>query len=153
METKLGAAPCALVEAPKSSAKPGDRPSPKVLLTSVCRPLGPAHGDAPSVGYEVLHGQVTRAQGVFSPRSVNFTYGLDYIAANLDAPAVVLQYPSHRELIRELKKGPDYVGVSFNLVLFHRMKEVVALVRKTVIHEVGHHFGIGEKRLRDLGWG
>ena len=43
---------------------------------------------------------------------------------------MVLQYPSHRELIRELKKGPDYVGISFNLVLFHRMKEVVALVRK-----------------------
>ncbi len=132
METKLGAGPCALAEEPQASEKPADRPSrsPKVLLTSVCRPLGPAHGDAPSVGYEVLHGQVTRAQGVFSPRSVNFTYGLDYIAANLDAPAVVLQYPSHRELIRELKKGPDYVGVSFNLVLFHRMKEVVALVRK-----------------------
>ena len=32
-------------------------------------------------------------------------------------------------------------------------QDVVALVRKTVIHEVGHHFGIGEKRLRDLGWG
>jgi haloalkane dehalogenase len=82
------------------------------------------------VGYEVLHGQITRAQGIFSPRSVNFTYALDYIAANLDAPAVVLQYPSHRELARELKKGPEYVGVSFNLVTFHRMKEVVALVRK-----------------------
>ena len=132
METKLGAGLCALAEEPQASAKPADRPSrsPKVLLTSVCRPLGAAHGDAPSVGYEVLHGQVTRAQGIFSPRSVNFTYGLDYIAANLDAPAVVLQYPSHRELIRELKKGPDYVGISFNLVLFHRMKEVVALVRQ-----------------------
>jgi len=82
------------------------------------------------VGYEVLHGQITRAQGIFSPRSVNFTYALDYIAANLDAPAVVLQYPSHRELIRELKKAPDYVGVSFNLVTFQRMKEAVALVRK-----------------------
>src|ERR1017187_2572904 len=103
---------------------------PKVLLTSICRPIGPAHGDGPSVGYEVLHGQITRAQGVFSPRSTNFTYALDYIAANLDAPAVVLQYPSHRELIRELKKAPDYVGISFNLVLFHHMKEAVALVRK-----------------------
>jgi predicted Zn-dependent protease with MMP-like domain len=30
--------------------------------------------------------------------------------------------------------------------------EVVALVRKTVVHEVGHHFGIGEARLKDLGW-
>ncbi len=118
-------------ESSASEAGGGTSPRhPKVLLTSVCRPIGPAHGDAPSVGYEVLHGQITRAQGVFSPRSVNFTYALDYIAANLDAPAVVLQYPSKRELIRELKKGPEYVGVSFNLVLFHHMKEVVALVRK-----------------------
>lgn len=26
-------------------------------------------------------------------------------------------------------------------------------VRKTVIHEVAHHFGIGDERLRELGWG
>jgi predicted Zn-dependent protease with MMP-like domain len=25
-------------------------------------------------------------------------------------------------------------------------------VRKTVIHEVGHHFGISDARLRELGW-
>ncbi len=31
--------------------------------------------------------------------------------------------------------------------------EVVALVRKVVIHEVGHHFGIGDDRLEELGWG
>jgi predicted Zn-dependent protease with MMP-like domain len=30
--------------------------------------------------------------------------------------------------------------------------EVVAQVRRTVIHEVGHHFGITDARLRDLGW-
>ena len=30
--------------------------------------------------------------------------------------------------------------------------EVVAQVRTTVIHEVAHHFGIGEERLRELGW-
>ena len=32
-------------------------------------------------------------------------------------------------------------------------QEVVNLVRRTVVHEVGHHFGIGEARLKDLGWG
>jgi predicted Zn-dependent protease with MMP-like domain len=32
-------------------------------------------------------------------------------------------------------------------------EEVVTQVRKTVIHEVAHHFGIGEERLRELGWG
>lgn len=30
--------------------------------------------------------------------------------------------------------------------------EVVERVRRTVIHEVAHHFGIGDGRLRELGW-
>jgi predicted Zn-dependent protease with MMP-like domain len=30
--------------------------------------------------------------------------------------------------------------------------EVVEQVRRTVIHEVGHHFGIGDHRLHELGW-
>ena len=30
--------------------------------------------------------------------------------------------------------------------------EVVAQVRKVVIHEVGHHFGISDPRLDELGW-
>jgi radical SAM superfamily enzyme YgiQ (UPF0313 family) len=96
----------------------------------VCRPLGPKHGDAPSVGYELLYGQVTRAQGLFSPRTVNIHYSLEYIAENLDTPTVVLQYPSKSELIRELKKGYDYVGVSFLLAVMHKMKETVALIRQ-----------------------
>ena len=104
--------------------------SKKVLLTSVCRLLGPKYGDAPSVGYELLYSQVTRAQGLFSPRTVNIHYALEYIAENLDAPTMVLQYPSEDELIRELKKGYDYVGVSFLMALMHRMKETVALIRQ-----------------------
>jgi predicted Zn-dependent protease with MMP-like domain len=30
--------------------------------------------------------------------------------------------------------------------------EVIAQVRKTVIHEVAHHFGISDPRLNELGW-
>jgi radical SAM superfamily enzyme YgiQ (UPF0313 family) len=92
--------------------------------------MGPDSGDAPSVGYELLHRQVTRAQGLFSPRTVNVHFSLDYIAENLDTPAVVLQYPSRRELIKELKKGYDYVGISFIMAVMHKMKEMVALIRK-----------------------
>ncbi len=32
-------------------------------------------------------------------------------------------------------------------------EEVVAQVRTTVLHEVGHHFGIDDSRLQELGWG
>jgi predicted Zn-dependent protease with MMP-like domain len=32
-------------------------------------------------------------------------------------------------------------------------EQVVAEVAITVAHEIAHHFGIGEQRLHDLGWG
>ncbi|MBI3845696.1 MAG: cobalamin B12-binding domain-containing protein [Planctomycetes bacterium] len=129
--------------------------SKKVLLTSVPRPLGEKYGDAPSVGYELLHCQVTRAQGLFSPRSLHVHFSLEYVAENLDAPTTVLQYPSKRELIRELEKGYDIVGVSFLLATFHRMKEVVALVRrhapKAEIVLGGYGTVLDDDALRPLG--
>jgi len=42
----------------------------------------------------------------------------------------VLQYPSKREFIKELKKGYDYVGISFLMAIFHKVKDMAALVRK-----------------------
>jgi predicted Zn-dependent protease with MMP-like domain len=30
--------------------------------------------------------------------------------------------------------------------------EVIDEVRRTVVHEVGHHFGIDDERLHELGW-
>ncbi len=34
----------------------------------------------------------------------------------------------------------------------HDEAEVVEQVRRTVVHEVGHHFGIDDARLHELGW-
>ena len=34
----------------------------------------------------------------------------------------------------------------------HSLQGVVAQVRKTVLHEVAHHFGIDDDRLTELGW-
>ena len=31
-------------------------------------------------------------------------------------------------------------------------EDVVREVRRTVVHEVGHHFGISDARLHELGW-
>ncbi len=31
-------------------------------------------------------------------------------------------------------------------------EDLACRVRVTLLHEVGHHFGIGETRLRELGW-
>lgn len=105
-------------------------PPRKVLLTSVCRPFGgPGEGD--SVGAELFHAQVTRAQGIFSLRQVIRCWAIDYLAENIDAPCVVLHYPSERELVRELKSGSyDFVGINFVVATFHKVRRMVALVRK-----------------------
>ena len=105
-------------------------PPRKVLLTSVCRPFGgPGEGD--SVGAELFHAQVTRAQGIFSLRQVIRCWAIDYLAENLDAACVVLHYPSERELVRELKSGSfEYVGINFVVATFHKVRRMVKLVRK-----------------------
>jgi hypothetical protein len=102
----------------------------KVLLTSVCRPFGgPGEGD--SVGAELFHAQVTRAQGPFSLRQVIRVWAIDYIAENLRAPTVTLHYPSKRELVRELRSGAyTHVGINFVVATFHKVREMVALIRE-----------------------
>ena len=54
-----------------------------------------------------------------------------------------------------------YAGVLPDRIIIYRRAicaicrsddEVVEQVRRTVIHEVGHHFGIGDARLHELGW-
>ena len=49
--------------------------------------MGPKFGDAASVGYELLYSQVTRAQGIFSPRTVNITFSLEYICLLYTSPS------------------------------------------------------------------
>jgi predicted Zn-dependent protease with MMP-like domain len=38
------------------------------------------------------------------------------------------------------------------LAMCHDEAQVVEQVRITVVHEVGHHFGIDDARLHELGW-
>ena len=54
-----------------------------------------------------------------------------------------------------------YAGVLPDRITIYRLAicvacesedEVVDQVRRTVVHEVGHHFGIDDDRLRELGW-
>ena len=59
------------------------------------------------------------------------------------------------------KRAASYGGVLPDRITIYRQAicaycnseaEVVEQVRRTVIHEIGHHFGIGDARLRQLGW-
>ncbi len=102
----------------------------KLLLTSVCRPFGGA-GEGDSVGAELFHAQVTRAQGPFSLRQVIRVWAIDYLAENVRAPTVTLHYPSRREFIRELETGNyTHVGINFVVATFHKVREMVPLIRR-----------------------
>jgi predicted Zn-dependent protease with MMP-like domain len=49
---------------------------------------------------------------------------------------------------------PDRITI-YRLPILRRcqtMDDVVRQVRITVVHEVAHHFGIGDERLHELGW-
>jgi predicted Zn-dependent protease with MMP-like domain len=55
----------------------------------------------------------------------------------------------------------QYAGVLPDRITIYRQaicatcrteQEVADQVRRTVIHEIAHHFGIGDNRLRQLGW-
>lgn len=59
------------------------------------------------------------------------------------------------------RRTTSYAGVLPDRITIYRRaicrvcrteREVVEQVRRTVVHEVGHHFGISDARLRELGW-
>jgi len=50
---------------------------------------------------------------------------------------------------------PDRITIFRRSICAHcgTESDVVDAVRTTVIHEVGHHFGLSDDRLHELGWG
>jgi predicted Zn-dependent protease with MMP-like domain len=58
-------------------------------------------------------------------------------------------------------RGTNYAGALPDRITIYQQaicalcdteEQVADQVRRTVIHEVGHHFGISDDRLRELGW-
>jgi len=103
----------------------------KILLSGVFGPYGvdDKFGRKENV-MELFHNQVTREQGLFSLRYHHPSFGLYFIAENINTPTVVLDFPSQKDFIREIKKGYDYVGISFIAPNFIKAKHMAKLVRQ-----------------------
>jgi radical SAM superfamily enzyme YgiQ (UPF0313 family) len=101
----------------------------KVLLTSVCQPFGRKHGDGFGVSFEGSH-QIMWAQGIFRTRGTTTQWGIDFIAANLEAPTTTLNYPTMEQFVEELKRGYDYVGIAFVSPTLHKALPMVRAVRE-----------------------
>ncbi len=94
-----------------------------------------------AVDIEDMPDEVTcRDLGINDPRCLLGLYrGVPLTERHVDAP---YQFPEriviYRQNIERMCRTP---------------RQMVDQIRKTVLHEVGHHFGLSEKHLRDLGYG
>ena len=103
----------------------------KILLTGVFGPFGvdDEFGRKENI-MELFHNQVTKAQGVASFRFHHRSFGLYFIAANIDADVTVLDFPSRKRFAREVRSGGyDIVGISFIAPNRDKAAEMARMVR------------------------
>ena len=99
----------------------------RVLLTGVFGPFGvdDEYGRKENI-MELFHNQVTKGQGIASFRFHHRSFGLYFIASNIDADVTVLDFPSKKRFEKELQKG---YGVILLLHL-HRYTSYVTRTRE-----------------------
>jgi hypothetical protein len=107
-------------------------PSPKrILLSGVFGPFGvdDDYGRRENI-MELFHNQVTKAQGIASFRHQHRSFGLYFLAENIDADVTVLDFPSKDRFERQLRENSyDLVGISFIAPNFTKAREMARLVR------------------------
>ena len=103
----------------------------KLLLSSVFGPYGvdDDYGKKENK-MELFHNQVTREQGIFSYRFNHGSHGLYFLAENIDMPTAVLDFPTFKRFKQELKKGYDYIGISFIIPNFKKAKAMTRVIRQ-----------------------
>lgn len=106
----------------------------KLLLTAVFGPYGvkDAYGEDLGCQMELLNNQITREQGVHSPRQSYWSFGLYLMAENLSVDTTVLDFPSWKAFTEELKNGYTHVGISFIVPNVLKAKRMAEYIR-------GHH--------------
>jgi radical SAM superfamily enzyme YgiQ (UPF0313 family) len=103
----------------------------KLLLSSVFGPFAvdDAYGRKEN-RMELFHNQVTKEQGVFSYRFNHHSFGLYLMAENVKVPTTVLDFPTLSEFRKEVRKGYDFVGISFIVPNITKAKKMAEVVRQ-----------------------
>ncbi len=106
--------------------------SNRILFTSVFGPYGIKNAYAESLGMqmELLNNQVTRCQGVHSPRQSYLSFALYLLAENISVSSTVLDFPLWKQFKKELKKGYTHVAISFIVPNVLKAKRMAEYIRK-----------------------
>ena len=124
----------------------------RLLLCSVFKPFGVQDETTEALcSMELLNNQVTREQGIHSPRSNNPSFALYLMAENIHVPVTVLDFPSWEEFTKEIDSGAyTHVGISFIVPNIIKAGRMAAYVRsrfpRTQIILGGHGTSIPELR-------
>jgi len=116
----------------------------RILLSGVFGPYGvdDVYGRKENV-MELCHNQVTRMQGIASIRHFLQTFGLYFLAENVESPVTVLDFPTEKRFVEELKKyNYDLVGISFivpNVAKARRMAELTRRYAPKAEIVIGNH--------------
>lgn len=107
-----------------------ERQTKRILLSGVFGPFGvdDEYGRKENI-MELFHNQVTKGQGLGSFRFHHRSFGLYFLAENIDADVTVLDFPSKEDFTREVARGYDIVGVSFITPNFRKAQEMARLTR------------------------
>lgn len=79
---------------------------------------------------DVYASRLTRHQGPFTASGRSFTTSIHLIAQNLPVPTTVLEWPTLGELLTELSKGYDYLGISFVTMSLPAVFEICRTVKR-----------------------
>ncbi len=118
-------------EGPQPTHPAGSRT--RVLLSSVFGPYGQddEYGSRRMNPMELYHNQVTRTQGAFSLRMFHRSWGLMMIQANIEAPCMLLDFPTLDRFIEEIRTHQyDVVGISSIIPNVYKVKKMCELVRQ-----------------------
>ncbi len=118
-------------ECPAATHPAGSRA--RVLLSSVFGPYGQddEYGSRRMNPMELYHNQVTRTQGAFSLRMFHRSWGLMMIQANIDAPCLLLDFPTLDRFIEEIRSHQyDVVGISSIIPNLYKVKKMCELIRQ-----------------------
>jgi len=104
----------------------------KLLLTAVFGPYGvkDEYGEELGCQMELLNNQITREQGVHSPRQSYWSFGLYLMAENLTIDTTVLDFPTWDRFTEELKNGYTHIGISFIVPNVLRVKRMAEYIRR-----------------------
>ncbi|TWU33700.1 B12-binding domain-containing radical SAM protein [Novipirellula artificiosorum] len=105
----------------------------RVLLTSVFGPYAVDDGAGSRLinPMELYHNQVTRVQQAYSLRTFQRSWGLMLIQVNLKAPCTLLDFPSEKRFLEEIKNNRyDVVGISSIQTNLIKVRKMCRLIRK-----------------------